>query len=147
MNIDDWTGTDISDDIIEEAAYWVAALDAENADEPLLVMASVSAVADIELPFYVWLNQDPVHQMAFAQVSELWAKTACLKHVEHLLEPSQVLAYPRRFAKSAKASNQGIISDAPLLQDQRIETASPSWAYNLVIGIISFGFVVSFVPL
>ncbi|WP_371195301.1 FecR/PupR family sigma factor regulator [Glaciecola sp. SC05] len=138
MNIDDWTGTEISDDVIDQAAFWVAALDAD--DTQAVDYRPSTPLLETQLGFYAWLDKDPVHQMAFAQVSELWAKTSCLKHAEHMLEPSKILPFPKRAAKKSR-------NDGPLLQDQRVEVAAPEWAYNLVIGIISLGFVLSFVPL
>ena len=153
MNIDDWTGTQIGEDVIEQAAQWVAALDADNTQElKVTFKAHGLGEVDTQQAFYTWLSQDPVHQMAFVQVSEIWAKTACLKHAEHLLEPSMVLSFPSRVSHQLSAENNlhssfnTNLSDPPLLQERYDEAASPAWVYYAVIGMISLGVLLSFSP-
>jgi ferric-dicitrate binding protein FerR (iron transport regulator) len=128
MNIDDWTGTQISDEIIEQAAQWVALLD--NDSNPRNLASSPS--------FNEWLSQDPLHQVAFAQMSEIWAKTACLKHVEHLIDSSCVIAFP-----STQTNRQQDVITTPLLKEQRVEVAAPPWAYHFAIAMITLGISLS----
>lgn len=147
MNIDDWIGTEISEEIIEQATQWVARLDADQEQIDLACESSLSATADTQALFYAWLDQAPVNQVAFAQVSELWAKTSCLKHMEHLLEPSQILTFPDRFKQHLQPSSKTTLSNTPLLQEQTIEVAAPAWTYHVVIGTIAVGFLASFLPI
>lgn len=115
MNIEEWSGYEISDVVLEEAANWIAQLDSKNLDE------------NHQIAFYAWLQKHPSHQHAYVELSELWAKSSCIKSMEHMVEKSKVLPFP------SQIPNLEIQSE--VLQS----SASPAWAYSLTIGLIFVG--------
>jgi transmembrane sensor len=81
-SLDDWTGLEIPEVVMEDAAGWMALLDSERCNE-----AS-------HLAFANWLNEDPCHRMAFEELSEVWAKLRTLSDVEPLLDQPKVVRFP-----------------------------------------------------
>lgn len=69
MNFDEWLCYGIPENISHEAASWLAKLDGDH----------LSLVEKTQ--FYTWLAQDPQHQWAFEELSEVWAKTALLDNL------------------------------------------------------------------
>lgn len=78
----EWTGLDIPEVVMDDAAGWMALLDSERCDE-----AS-------HLAFANWLNEDPCHRMAFEELSEVWAKLRTLSDIEPLLNQPKVVRFP-----------------------------------------------------
>lgn len=115
MNIEEWSGYELSELVLEEAANWIASLDSKTLDE------------NGQIAFYDWLQAHPSHQNAYLEISELWAKSSCIKSMEHLVEKSQVVPFPDRITKSTTQS------ESPL------PSSSPAWAYSLAIGLIFVG--------
>ena len=115
MNIEEWSGYELSELVLEEAANWIASLDSKTLD------------ANGQIAFYDWLQKHPSHQHAYLELSELWAKSSCIKSMEHMVEKSQVMPFPE---KKSKVADQ-LETPLPL--------ASPAWAYSLAIGLIFVG--------
>lgn len=115
MNIEEWSGYELSELVLEEAANWIASLDSKMLDE------------NGQIAFYDWLQAHPSHQHAYLEISELWAKSSCIKSMEHLVEKSQVVSFPDVITKSVTQSE----SPQPI--------SSPAWAYSLAIGLIFVG--------
>lgn len=115
MNIEEWSGYEVSELVLEEAAIWIAALDSNNLDESR------------QIAFYEWLQAHPSHQHAYLELSELWAKSSCIKSMEHMVEKSQVLPFPEQISNTATRS--------PNMQTSR----SPAWVYSVAIGLIFVG--------
>jgi ferric-dicitrate binding protein FerR (iron transport regulator) len=115
LNIEEWSGYEVSELVLEEAANWIAALDSKTLDECG------------QIAFYDWLQAHPSHQHAYLELSELWAKSSCIKSMEHLVEKSQVVTFPDKNSKPVTQSEP----PQPL--------SSPAWAYSLAIGLIFIG--------
>jgi ferric-dicitrate binding protein FerR (iron transport regulator) len=115
VNIEEWSGYEVSELVLEEAANWIASLDSKNLDE------------NGQVAFYDWLQAHPSHQHAYLELSELWAKSSCIKSMEHLVEKSKVMPFPEQISKQ---------SPQPETQQP---SSSPAWAYSLAIGLIFVG--------
>ena len=115
MNIEEWSGYEVSESVLEQAAKWIAILDSKNLDD------------NQQIAFYDWLQQHASHQQAYLELSELWAKSACIKSMEHLVETSKVMSFPSHLP--------GFEIHAEIPQP----IASPAWAYSLAIGLILVG--------
>lgn len=115
MNIEEWSGYELSELVLEEAANWIAALDSKTLDETG------------QIAFYDWLQAHPSHQHAYLELSELWAKSSCIKSMEHLVERSQVVSFPDKKIKAAPQA------------ETLHPSSSPAWAYSLAIGLIFVG--------
>ena len=115
MNIEQWSGYEVSELVLEEAANWIASLDSKSLDESQ------------QIAFYEWLQAHPSHQHAYLELSELWAKSSCIKSMEHMVEKSQVVSFPDKKSKSA-------------IQPEALQpSSSPAWAYSVAIGLIFVG--------
>ncbi|WP_299075056.1 DUF4880 domain-containing protein [uncultured Paraglaciecola sp.] len=115
MNIEEWSGHEVSELVLEQAANWLAKLDSNDLPESQ------------HIAFYVWLQAEPAHQHAYMELSELWAKSACIKGMEHMLEKSKVVPFPVQLPR--------VVSRPDMPQS----LASPAWAYSLTIGLIFVG--------
>lgn len=115
MNIEEWSGYEVSDLVLEQAATWIAALDSKDLQEAQ------------QVAFYQWLQSHPSHQHAYLELSELWAKSSCIKSMQHLIEKSKVVSFPTQ-----TSSLETHPEPPPPL-------ASPAWAYSLAIGLIFIG--------
>lgn len=139
MNIEEWSGYEVSNEVLTQAASWIALLDDPDYLQPTdkshcqsaVDEAQVSgATTDVHTRFFDWLQADPSHQQAYFELSEMWARTACTKSMSDMIENSVVLPFPS-------------VSDATSLEANFTEqTASSSWAYSLTIGIILCGLMV-----
>ncbi|MEP1445340.1 MAG: FecR/PupR family sigma factor regulator [Paraglaciecola sp.] len=115
MNIEEWSGYEVSESVLAEAANWIAMLDSDTLDEKG------------QIAFYDWLQAQPAHQHAYIELSEMWAKSSCIKSMEQLVEKSKVLPFPNPIPK------QDTQPDNPQ------PTSSPAWLYSLAIGLIFVG--------
>jgi ferric-dicitrate binding protein FerR (iron transport regulator) len=135
LNIEEWSGYEVSNEALSQAASWIALLDnpdSSERDEQLTVDETQMSGAseDVHTRFFNWLQADPSHQQAYFELSEMWARTACTKSMSDMIENSVVLPFPA-------AANS--LSVDPDFAEQ---TASSSWAYSLTIGIILCGLMV-----
>jgi transmembrane sensor len=80
--IDGWLGENIPDEMMEEAASWMALLD-----------SSGCTPAD-RARFAQWLSADPLHHGAFGELSEVWARLRILSDVPVLVEHPNVVPFP-----------------------------------------------------
>ena len=115
MNIEQWSGHNVPETVFHEAASWIAKLDSGNLPE------------NQQVAFYSWLQAKADHQFAYLELSELWAKSACIKSMEDLVEKSSVVPFIGQLSKVAPQME----TSQPL--------ASPAWAYSLTIGLIFLG--------
>lgn len=115
MNIEEWSGYEVSELVLEEAANWIASLDSKSLDE------------NGQIAFYDWLQAHPSHRHAYLELSELWAKSSCIKSMEHMVEKSQVVPFPEKKSKTAEQ------------RETPLPLSSPAWAYSLAIGLIFVG--------
>jgi transmembrane sensor len=83
-DIDDWVGHNIPEVVLDDAAKWLARLDAEDCN-----------AAD-RLAFARWLAEDPCHQWAFEELSEIWARLHTLADVRPLQKESRVIQLSER---------------------------------------------------
>lgn len=79
---DDWIGQNIPDEIMEQAAQWMALLDSNQVTE-----ADRSA-------FAAWLGEDALHQGAFEELSEVWARLRMLSDIPAMVEHPNVIPFP-----------------------------------------------------
>jgi transmembrane sensor len=82
--IDDWIGHNIPEAVLNDAASWMALLDAERCND-----------AD-RLAFARWLDEDTSHRWAFEELSEVWARLHTLADVRPLLDDARVTRLPSR---------------------------------------------------
>lgn len=82
MSVDEWVGYGIPEDVLDTASKWIAVLDSERVEE------------SVQNEFLLWLQQDDMHQVAFMELSELWARTSIIKQCHHLIEENQVIQFP-----------------------------------------------------
>ena len=97
--LNDWTGLEIPEVVMDDAAGWLALLDSDRCDECS------------HLAFANWLNEDPCHRMAFEELSEVWAKLRTLSDVEPLLNQPKVVRFPG--ASIAKPRSMAITHKEP----------------------------------
>ena len=79
---DDWIGQNVPDHIMEEAASWLALLDSSH------------CTLDDRAAFAHWLSADPLHQGAFEELSEVWARLHTLSDVPALTQHPDVIPFP-----------------------------------------------------
>lgn len=133
MNLHEWLGADIPEEVIQQTVDWIAVLDDLEG-----TVTATQKKAD----FYHWLALDPLHQEAFAELSELWARTACLNSLKDKIVTSQVIPFQKDNAHQT-AENW---SPQPLLADPMMcsSTFSPSWLYGVTLLTIGIGFITPF---
>lgn len=161
MSMEEWTGFELSEDVLEEAAQWISALDDfEPANFNGLNEVQVSLATQVGVKqntvesFNQWLNADPQHQQAYAEMSLLWAKSACIHEISDRLCASNVFALlPLNQMSDAERNAKLSIEEfkqkkLPILlpYPQSIDSvntssaqASPAWAYALSICLIIVG--------
>jgi len=179
--MEEWTGFELSEEVLEEAGYWIAVLDEIEAAELESVKNASTAFIDCEqLPagaamqakskqqiiesFNEWLSAHAQHQQAYAEMSLLWAKSACIHEISDRLNASNVFTLPKLsdFANNdnlINADESSSIDDfkhkhLPIIQpypqnlqpsEQGNAQSSPSWAFALTIGLIVLGMASPFI--
>lgn len=78
-HLDDWVGRNIPEVVLNDAAAWMALLDSERCNP-----------AD-RVAFARWLDEDPCHQWAFEELSEVWARLHTLVDVPAVMAVSNVV--------------------------------------------------------
>jgi ferric-dicitrate binding protein FerR (iron transport regulator) len=119
LNIEEWSGYEVSNEVLEQAASWIAALDNSQGSE------------DTHTLFFDWLQADPSHQQAYFELSEIWARSACTKSMYDLIDKSVVLPFPNQ----ENTQSQGLLVEPSFAE----QSASSSYAYALTIGLIFCG--------
>lgn len=146
MNVNEWTGFNYSEELVEQAANWLGFLDGNlSADElgastesfDILEKGVKHLPHDKRLEFFAWLSEDPQHQHVFADCCELWAKSSCLESFKSSINTSNILDFPKQ--NEPPLSIQSVFNDPPSSSQ-----AAPVWAYNLVLGLIIFGMSLPF---
>lgn len=79
-DIEDWTGRNIPEVVLQDAAAWLALLDSDRCN-----------AAD-RLAFARWLAEDRCHQWAYEELSEVWARLHTLADVRPLLAGPKVVS-------------------------------------------------------
>ncbi len=141
MNVNEWTGFDYSEELVEQAANWLGFLDGNvNPDElgastdsfDILEKGVQHLPHDKRVEFFTWLSEDPKHQYVFADCCELWAKSSCLESLKSKVNESNILDFPKPSRRPL--SIQSVFSEPPSSSQ-----AAPVWAYHVVVGLIIFG--------
>ncbi len=114
--VDEWIGEKIPEDILDEAAVWIARLDSDQ------------ATRHDRLEFARWLDKDPVHQHAFQELSPVWARMSTLGGIKNLIDNEKVVELTRR----AHTSQQ-----EEVLQP----AAAPAWQILAVLVFMVVGFL------
>lgn len=138
MSFEEWTGYDLNQNTLDEAAEWLLRLDAIENDK------SSQLESEQMLAFYEWLESDPSHQQAYYELSELWAKSACIKEAEQLLHTSKVLKFP--IAHTINKKNNLLSDDSlPVFwSSAKPGDAAPAKYYKASIALIIFGLFLPF---
>ena len=143
MNLNEWTGTEYPEQIVEQATSWLGFLDGfvdtnslkgEDSTSEILEQSMNKLNLTKRLEFFEWLGRDPRHQYIFADCCELWAKTSCLHSLKATLSYSNVLPLPKRNRKRPTLQISSLVGESYINSQQ-----APVWAYNLVIGLIVVG--------
>lgn len=161
--MEEWTGFELSDEVLEEAAHWISVLDEIESTE----FISVSKKHDGENKqlnikreklesFNQWLCAHPQHQQAYAEMSLLWAKSACIHEISDRLCASNVFALPslNKLSNAKRKLGAGLSIEEfkncrlPIIQpyhqdlspnEGSTSLASPAWAYTVSICLIVVG--------
>lgn len=142
MNVNEWTGTEYPQEIVEQAINWLGFLDSFVDTRMLEGKDSTSEVLEQSLnklnhakrlEFFEWLGSDPRHQYIFSDCCEMWAKTSCLQSLQTSLNQSNVLKLPNK-QRSRNLYISNLVGESYTQSHQ-----SPVWAYNLVISLIVIG--------
>jgi transmembrane sensor len=112
---DDWLGQKIPDHIMEDAATWMALLDSSNCTS-----------AD-RIGFARWLSTDPLHQGAFEELSEVWAKLHMLSDVSAMVDHPDVIPFP------VQAENREFQDE---VKPRRSEWSTLTTSLLIVVGVI-----------
>lgn len=123
MNIEEWSGYEVSNEVLQQAASWITVLDNKE-----------TVNADVHSQFFTWLQATPEHQQAYFELSEMWAKSACTKSMFDMLETSTVIAF-----ENQPEQTSAVPSSVPNRVEQ---SASPAWTYVMSIGLIFCGMLV-----
>ncbi|MFT6267897.1 MAG: hypothetical protein ACJAVV_000702 [Alphaproteobacteria bacterium] len=115
--MEEWTGFELSEQVLEEATQWIAVLDDiqssvalcehdfadsaehKNVEEHYLntnlqhVQQSQQAQYALVAEFNEWLNAHVQHQQAYAEMSLLWAKSVCIHEISDRISASNVFAF------------------------------------------------------
>jgi ferric-dicitrate binding protein FerR (iron transport regulator) len=78
VSLEEWVGVGIPDEIVEQAIAWVTLLDSDD------------ATLEQQVEFYRWLETDSIHQWAFEELSEFWAKSQLSKEHIALLDEDSI---------------------------------------------------------
>jgi len=112
----DWIGENIPDHIMEDAASWMASLD------------SGSCSQSDRVAFARWLNADPLHQGAFEELSEVWARLHTLSDVPAMLEHPDVIPFPAEREVAAFAVER---------PESKAEWSTLAASLLIIVGIIT----------
>jgi len=125
LNIEEWSGYEVSNEALQQAASWIAMLDNKQGS---------GANEDTHTQFFDWLQADPSHQQAYFELSEIWARSACTKSMYDMIDKSVVLPFPTQ----ANTPSEGLFIEPSFAQ----HSTSSSWAYTLTIGLIFCGLII-----
>lgn len=169
MSMEEWTGFELSDEVLEEAAQWISVLDdiestkLNSFGQQLDDANNKSNFQREKLEsFNKWLSAHPQHQQAYAEMSLLWAKSACMHEISDRLCASNVFPLSSLNHLSNNKSKQGAWlsieefknSRLPIIQpyhqdltlnDDKTSQSSPAWAYALSICLIAVGLCSPFI--
>ena len=101
MSLEEWVGVGIPDEIVEQAISWVTLLDSDD------------ATLEHQVEFYQWLEADSIHQWAFEELSEFWAKSQLSKEHISLLEEDSIASLDEL---TCVTNNKQPISKFPLYE-------------------------------
>lgn len=161
MSMEEWTGFELSDQVLDEAAQWISALDqieSAKLSDPNRLHANSNHQTDTKTfeSFNQWLSANPQHQQAYAEMSLIWAKSACIHGMSANLCATNVFPFLAAVDGSIGAKNvNGLLpiedfkqKHLPILQpythnlkpnEMNNVQSSPAWAYTLSMGLIFFG--------
>ncbi|WP_417318756.1 FecR family protein [Emcibacter sp.] len=115
MSMDEWIGEKIPDDILDEAAMWIARLDSEEADRY------------DRKEFALWLEQDPLHGQAYGELTPVWARMNTLGELKDAIGTGNVVSILPAARKT--------------LADDENASPIPQWGIVTAIVLIFVGFL------
>ena len=142
MNIHEWMGEELPTNVLNQTVEWIARLDAleGQGSSPGENLNKLDNATRAE--FFEWLGADASHQQAFVDISEIWAKSACLTSFKRAVQNAHVIPFPTQPLQQKDFDvNQPLLADCPM---QPVAHA-PAWLYSVTLAIISIGAVVPFV--
>jgi hypothetical protein len=166
--MEEWTGFELSEQVLEEAGQWISALEEIESAElnglyhlPAGALVQTNSNQKTLESFNQWLSANPQHQQAYAEMSLLWAKSACINEISDRLCASNVFALPQfdNLSNSVKDGNAILSIEGfkqkplPILlpysqnshqNESSGAQSSPAWAYMLSIGLIFVGLLSPF---
>jgi len=116
VSLEEWVGVGIPDEIVAQAISWVTLLDSDE------------ATLEQQVEFYQWLDEDSIHQWAFEELSEFWAKSQLTKEHIALLDESAYI----NINELASTTNNQPIPKYPLYEI----TSLALIALGLAVGVI-----------
>jgi len=117
VSLEEWVGVGIPDEIVEQAISWVTLLDSDE------------ATLEQQVEFYQWLEADSIHQWAFEELSEFWAKSQLSKEHISLLEEDSITVLHEL---TSVATNKQTISTCPIYEISSLALI----VLGLAIGVI-----------
>ncbi|MGQ8366086.1 FecR/PupR family sigma factor regulator [Glaciecola sp. 1036] len=141
MNLNDWTGYQIDEDVLDQASQWLVKLDRSD-EEFAQNCLSAADFQHMQQSFNQWLSRNPKHQAAFYQMSEVWAKSAVMSEFEKFIDRTEVVQFPHKsFSQPVLVSND----IAPqVFSNTYEELSAPTWVYNTALAIITLGVFFAF---
>lgn len=115
MSMEEWTGFSVPEPILEEASQWIVKLDTNDITEQQRIC------------FTVWLASDPLHQTAYAELSDLWARTSVIKRFSDHVEHSNLIG-----------ANLSVVNSSQSISVQNEQTV---WPRFVSMSFITIGFL------
>ena len=113
----EWLGSPINKASLDQAALWITKMDQGDFNEEA---------------FSIWLHQSQDNSVAYFQLSEVWAKTACLSELQ------QCIAKSTRYINSHNEPDRC----SYMLGEAQSVAGSSSSLYYTVIGLITLGCII-----
>lgn len=122
MQLDEWLGIGIPDEVMEQASAWLARLDADHVS------------LDERQRLSVWLDEDPLHRWAFEELSLLYARAATLSRVRGQIDAPKVMIFPHATPRSAPHATSQAAAEA-----EPARTRGGQWQFVIALLLIAVG--------
>jgi hypothetical protein len=149
MSMEEWTGFELNEQVLEDAALWISKLDEIESPElsdfnqsPASLAMQTNTKQEVLESFNQWFSSNIEHQQAYAEMSLLWAKSACIHEISDRLCASNVFAFPlaEHLSSTIKEASGALPHTQILLSNEmKNPPTSPAWAYTITIGLILVG--------
>lgn len=163
--MEEWAGFELSEQVLNEATAWIAALDdidnavMQSASEEggynlLALQQSDSKVQNALIDqFNEWLNAHVQHQQAYAEMSLLWAKSVCIHEISDRISASNVFSFNQNQANNiqtdfAQRAQEFKRKHIPILlphnheaqgNNECAQKSSPAWVFVASLCLIGLG--------